>query len=217
MNENLNATNNQTDKNKSTLKQKKTKCSQKNCTNFKYALLVVAVSMILIATTIFSNTYFDYKEKNQQPQENTLAVQIDHYNARKHINESSPDDINYFSNSLFDQLNTSMIKSHFALQDIFANQNMLNQRSHITASENNYIITFEVPGFIKEQIKIELISNILIVKADNNNQDNRKQLQYKIVLQHDVITESITSFLENGILTINVPRIKSIPQTIAID
>ena len=60
-------------------------------------------------------------------------------------------------------------------------------------------------------------ANVLIVKADNNNQDNRKQLQYKIALQHDVVTESITSSLQDGILSITVPRIKSKPQTIIIN
>jgi HSP20 family molecular chaperone IbpA len=74
-----------------------------------------------------------------------------------------------------------MLKSHFAFQDMLANHNIKSQRSHITASENNYIVTFEVPGFTKEQINIELIANVLIVKADNNNQDNRNQLQYKSI------------------------------------
>jgi len=64
MNKNLNSTNNQEDKNKSTLEKKKTKCTPTNWTNFKYALLVIAATMILIATTMFSNKYFDYKEKN---------------------------------------------------------------------------------------------------------------------------------------------------------
>lgn len=217
MNESLNATSNQADKNKSTLEKKYTKCNPTNCTNFKYALLVIAASMILIATTIFSNKYFDYKEKNQQLLDNTPTVIIDHHNAWKHMNEFFHDDISYFSNSLFDQLNTSMLKSHIALQDIFANQNMLNQRLHITTSEKNYIIAFEAPGFTKEQITIEIIGNALIIKADNNNQDNRKQLQYKITLQYDVDTESITSSLQDGILTITLPRIKSAIQTITIN
>jgi C4-dicarboxylate transporter len=86
MNENLNATNNQEDKNKSTFEKKKTKCSPTNCTNFKYALLVIAASIILIATNIFSNKYFDYKEKNPPLYDNTPVVTIDHHNARKQMN-----------------------------------------------------------------------------------------------------------------------------------
>ena len=181
MNENLKATNNQEDKNKSTFEKKYTKCNSTNCTNFKYALLVIAASIILIATNIFSNKYFDYKEKNPPLYDNTPVVTIDHHNARKQMNEFFHDDISYFSDSLFNQLNTSMLKSHFAFQDMLANHNIQSQRSHITASENNYIVTFEVPGFTKEQINIELIANVLIVKADNNNQDNRNQLQYKSI------------------------------------
>jgi hypothetical protein len=147
MNENLKATNNQEDKNKSTFEKKYTKCNSTNCTNFKYALLVIAASIILIATNIFSNKYFDYKEKNPPLYDNTPVVTIDHHNARKQMNEFFHDDISYFSDSLFNQLNTSMLKSHFAFQDMLANHNIQSQRYHITASENNYIVSFEVPGF----------------------------------------------------------------------
>ena len=53
-------------------------------------------------------------------------------------------------------------------------------RSTIKALDNEYLITLTVPGFTKDQIKIDLNGNILTIWADSSDKtekgDNKKDI-----------------------------------------
>ncbi len=90
--------------------------------------------------------------------------------------------------------------------------------------DKEYLITLAIPGFTKEQIKLELNGNILTISAENKEQsdenDTKKNINSKfrqvISLNNDIERDSIKSSLKDGILTISIPRIqqKGEPQTI---
>jgi len=100
-------------------------------------------------------------------------------------------------------------------------------RSKIRVLDKEYLITLEVPGFTKEQIKIDLSGNILTISAESSEKteenDNKKDVSSKfkqvISLNNDIERDSIKSSLKDGVLTINIPRIqqKIEPKTINIE
>lgn len=83
-------------------------------------------------------------------------------------------------------------------------------------TETEYIITAVIAGFAKEEISIELVDNFLMIKASHSNDktENEKNTisqnksYYSVKIPNDIDQDGITSELNNGILTIKIPRIK---------
>lgn len=98
-------------------------------------------------------------------------------------------------------------------------------------SKNKYEINVALPGFTKDEISIELVDNILTInakasssnssdtKSENNNQsldirDSKgrtvakwnNEVRQSIKIPGDINQEQISTSLNNGILTIVVPR-----------
>jgi HSP20 family molecular chaperone IbpA len=127
--------------------------------------------------------------------------------------------------SLFNLIDRDFFNSHIR-RDSLVNDNYLNH-STIEVLDKEYLITLAIPGFTKEQIKLELNGNILTISAENKEQsdenDTKKNINSKfrqvISLNNDIERDSIKSSLKDGILTISIPRIqqKGEPQTINIE
>lgn len=89
---------------------------------------------------------------------------------------------------------------------------------NIIDNKENYMIEVSVPGVTKNDIKIDLNNSILSIMANRTetqkNEDNRyicrelKQSSWKrsIDIGDNVDVNQITSKIENGILTINLPK-----------
>ena len=126
------------------------------------------------------------------------------------------------SQSLFNLIDRDFFNSPIR-RDSLVNDNYLNH-STIEVLDKEYLITLAIPGFTKEQIKLELNGNILTISAENKEQsdenDTKKNINSKfrqvISLNNDIERDSIKSSLKDGILTISIPRIqqKGEPQTI---
>jgi HSP20 family molecular chaperone IbpA len=121
-----------------------------------------------------------------------------------------------------------LIDSQFSFFDHYWN-NIFNERlyalgadsirSRIITKDEKYIITMEVPGYDRKQIKIKVKGSKLLISGNTNSEDSKKnnpndsvnqhkQFDYAISLNDDVDQKAITSDLKNGILTIILPRIK---------
>ena len=87
-------------------------------------------------------------------------------------------------------------------------------------TEDKYEINVVIPGFKKEDISIELVDNIIVItansKTDANKDDSsnkrssiaQSKVKQSIKIPRDINPEEITTSLENGILSITVPRNK---------
>ncbi|MDH5403477.1 MAG: Hsp20/alpha crystallin family protein [Candidatus Heimdallarchaeota archaeon] len=91
-------------------------------------------------------------------------------------------------------------------------------------SEDEYIVKAEVPGYSSEDVSVELTPEALIIRAgvekestsENEDQDTgykylhrelyQESLTRKVKFRTLVDTKNATSKLENGILTINLPK-----------
>ena len=65
-----------------------------------------------------------------------------------------------------------------------------------------YTAELELPGFSKKEIKLTAIEGVLNVCAENK----KRKKKFKVYLTSDVSEEHISSKLENGLLTITLPK-----------
>ena len=212
--------------------QKSTDCKW---TNYKAILAILGFSTCLfLAGTI----YFLVKCYNQNQ---IISEQLLEYKNQLNYNKSQPllldDNFERRMKKLFDEMNIIPRQSLFNLidRDFFNShirgENLLNDNylNHFTIEvlDKEYLITLAIPGFTKEQIKLELNSNILTISAENKEQSDenntKKNISSKfkqvISLNNDIERDSIKSSLKDGILTISIPRTqqKGEPQTINIE
>lgn len=203
--------------------------------NYKVILAVLGVSTCLfLAGTI----YFLVKCYNQNQ---IISEQLLDYKNQLNYNKPQPllldDNFERRMKKLFDEMNLIPRQSLFNLidRDFFnsnirggnlLNDNYLNH-STIEVLDKEYLITLAIPGFTKEQIKLELNGNLLTISAENKEQSDenntKKNISSKfrqvISLNNDIERDSIKSSLKDGILTISIPRTQQEgePQTINIE
>ena len=164
-----------------------------------------------------------YSKKNQ-----IISEQLLEYKNQLNYNKPQPllldDNFERRMKKLFDEMSLIPRQSLFHIRgDNLLNDNYLNH-STIEVLDKEYLITLAIPGFTREQIKLELNRNILTISAENKEQldenNTKKNINSKfrqvISLNTDIERDSIKSSLKDGILTISIPRIqqKGEPQTI---
>lgn len=197
-----------------------------NCKmNYKCTLTTVAI-ILLIAGSI----YLLIRHNNQNEIIKTQASYINELRANLTQNNSAYDIDRYF-NRLFDNTWLSFRRPLDDVEDIVSrswnikssNQEAESYYSYISINtkDNEYVITMVLPGFSKEEIAIELSSNILKVNAKgtniNQNRNERyntndekqqtSELKQSIRVPNDIDQDNISATLNNGLLTITLPRI----------
>ena len=212
--------------------QKSTNCKWTNC---KVILVILGFSTCLfLAGTI----YFLVKCYNQNQ---IISEQLLEYKNQLNYNKPQPllldDNFERRMKKLFDEMSLIPRQSLFNLidRDFFNSHirgdNLLNDsylnHSTIEVLDKEYLITLAIPGFTREQIKLELNRTILTISAENKEQldenNTKKNINSKfkqvISLNNDIERDSIKSSLKDGILTISIPRSqqKGEPQTINIE
>ena len=114
-----------------------------------------------------------------------------------------------------------LIPRKFYLDDIF-DDFMVPERStlgkcDIYEKDNKYHIEMDVPGFKKEDLKINLENNYLTIKAEKKNEvkdDSKKYIRRersyskfeRSIYLGDADEENISAEYKDGILTIVVPK-----------
>lgn len=119
--------------------------------------------------------------------------------------------------------------------DLFAPINKFKHQTfgpatNVIENENEIQMQIVVPGVSKEQIKLEVDNNILTISLDKSHQsaiDSESYLRREFeisnftrnfTLSDNIDKNSISSKLENGILNINLPKLKgSQPKSKTID
>lgn len=80
----------------------------------------------------------------------------------------------------------------------------------IHEDKDNYYATFEVPGVKRENVKIELNNKLLSVTVERMGGSDDKESGYvanrSISVPDSVNPESITAKVEDGILTVTLPK-----------
>lgn len=127
------------------------------------------------------------------------------------INWSDPIEImerqlDYFDNYWGKVFNNRYYKGYHGINNKFIVQ------------DKQYIMILEIPGFDKEQVKIKLNGNRLVINgyskeenkkeaAENYKYTGQNNFNFSFVLNEDVDKGNIKSSLKNGVLTITLPRV----------
>ena len=122
--------------------------------------------------------------------------------------------------SIFDDFDNIFNNMHFGLHSIEQNQSSWNPQFEVLNTDKAYIVRGDLPGVSKKDINIEVNDNILTILGERRN-DNRKgdnSFDYSRIyygkfsksfnLPDDVEQDKIQASMKNGVLSLEIPRIK---------
>jgi len=95
--------------------------------------------------------------------------------------------------------------------------NDINKTENITENENSYGLELSLPGFSKEDVKIELNDGLISISSEVEKSDEnnffKSSFEKKYYLPEDVDIENIEASMKNGILSITLNKIKEVEIT----
>ncbi|MEM0967145.1 MAG: Hsp20/alpha crystallin family protein [Verrucomicrobiota bacterium] len=81
---------------------------------------------------------------------------------------------------------------------------------NLYSADDAYNVRAEVPGFSKEEVTVELENAVLEIRAQKKSSEdgstNSVQLVRKITIGDDVDPQKVTAKLENGVLSVHLPK-----------
>jgi HSP20 family protein len=99
----------------------------------------------------------------------------------------------------------------------------------MTSDENNILVQTRLPGFKDDEVKVEVHGNVLTIEAESKSEREEERANWHIreiaygkyarsvTLPEEVNSDKAEASLENGILTIKLPKSQSSPaQKIAV-
>lgn len=99
----------------------------------------------------------------------------------------------------------------------------------MTSDENSIIVRTALPGFTQDEVNVDVRGNMLTISAESKTEreDQRanwhiREMRYgkfarSVLLPEEVVTDKADAALENGILTVKLPKQKPSPvQRIAV-
>jgi HSP20 family molecular chaperone IbpA len=86
-----------------------------------------------------------------------------------------------------------------------------------TVNENAYVIEAPMVGVVKNDLVVNVVDNNLIVSATPSNK-NRWSADFKQtwILNEDADVNAINARLENGLLTLTIPRVRPVTRTVNV-
>ena len=73
---------------------------------------------------------------------------------------------------------------------------------NVNEDDENYSFEVDLPGFTKNDIKVDLKQNNLILTAKNDSRERNKT----VTLPQDIDGDKISASLKNGVLNITIPK-----------
>ena len=93
----------------------------------------------------------------------------------------------------------------------------------MTSDDKHVIVRAEVPGFKEDEIKVDVRGNVLTITAESKQEREDRQANWhiremrygkfarSIMLPEEVVYDKADASLENGILTVKLPKQKPSP------
>jgi HSP20 family protein len=110
--------------------------------------------------------------------------------------------------------------------DIF-DQNLFQEYPKVDISETNqeFNIKADVPGFSKKDIELDIRGNVLFLKGQLQQQSDQGlihqerviEFHRQVPLNSSILKENVKAQLQNGVLSITIPKVESKDTTIPIE
>ena len=140
----------------------------------------------------------------------------------------------------FNRRNTDLINTGFDelynMLDDFFTESFMPSRSlardtfkvDVQENEKEYIVEAELPGAEKDEIKLELNDGRLNISVEREEKSEEEKKNYihkerryssmcRSIYLQDVESKNATAKLENGVLTVNIPKIEKVDNTKLIE
>jgi len=127
-------------------------------------------------------------------------------------------------NSVSKKTTNDLVDFYNIFDDFFSDSFLMNRnlrndsfKIDIRENENEYIVEAELPGISKEEIELDYCEEYLVISIKREEESNEEKDNYvhrerrktslaRKVFLKDVDVEGIDAKLENGILTVVVPK-----------
>lgn len=88
--------------------------------------------------------------------------------------------------------------------------------------DNNYYLVAELPGFSKEDVKLQLENSVLTIEAERKRGEGENAKTYafsrSVTVGDDVDPARVSAKLENGLLSVTLPKAEQRkPKAIAVE
>ena len=123
--------------------------------------------------------------------------------------------INYLpNNSLFNLFNNIEKSFDYNFQD-----NFIKPKALINELDDSYIISLEMPGVSKKDVDITINNDVINIKSQRKENDSKdfyleNQYSRSFYVPDNANIDKIKAKSLNGILTINIPKLKKIKKNI---
>nr|WP_321468063.1 Hsp20/alpha crystallin family protein [uncultured Desulfobulbus sp.] len=106
--------------------------------------------------------------------------------------------------------------------DDFLGTSLLKPKVDLSAAENQYLLTVEIPGVSEKDVSIDISNNTLTIRGDKKQEKEEKGKDYYRIersygsfqrvlsLPEDVDQDNIKAAFKDGVLTVTMPR-KALP------
>ncbi len=123
--------------------------------------------------------------------------------------------------NLENKKNNNYLNIFDEFNDFFTDVLGKDMKTNILEENDHYVVTSEIPGISKENVKIDVADNTLTINVSKkeSNKDEKKNYLVKEISEsavtrqfylEDMDENSITAKLDNGILTITVGKQKEV-------
>lgn len=163
--------------------------------------------------------------RKEDEQEKALPIQQDQLQARPSQQRDPLTGLHAEIDRIFDTAFRSFgisLPSHRPQSPGLVEDTLLKPHVDIAGSDAEYTITAELPGVDEKDIHIELRNNILKIKAEKRQEENKAgkgyyrierrygAFQRLLTLPEDANVEAIKAKSQNGVVTIRIPRRPSV-------
>jgi len=102
--------------------------------------------------------------------------------------------------------------------DDFLGTSVLKPKVDLSAAENHYLLTAEIPGVSEKDVSIDIHNNTLTIRGEKKQEKEEKEKNYYRIersygsfqrvlsLPEDVDQDSIKAAFKDGVLTVTMPR-----------
>jgi HSP20 family protein len=120
---------------------------------------------------------------------------------------------------------------HWPFPGLSAGNGKLTPRVNVSETEKEIEVTAELPGVEEKQIDVNLVGDMLTIKAEKQTEEEKTEKDYHLVershgkfersmrLPCEVESKSVNATFKNGVLTIKLPKspeVKAKTQKIAV-
>ena len=160
----------------------------------------------------------------KKEEESDHAVPVRHSDKAAYLPERSFDptlpmhrDIDRLFDLLFRGFSSSL-PGRFGSFPSFTETGLLKPRVDLSATEEEYLLTVEIPGVNEKDVTIDLSNNTLTIRGEKRQEKEEKDKDYYRIersygsfqrvlsLPEDVNQEGIKASFKNGVLSVTMPR-----------